>query len=214
MTKESGIITDFDNTLVATNSFVEKHLRITCQKIGISVPSHEALRTKFRENPPFEKIFTDLFGDSGKEILIVYRENAMETFYEETPNGNLFVRAMFDQGVPIVIVSNRVNKLEERLVQAGYNPGYFLAILKVESTKPDQKAYNPAIAILEEKEIPKSGIKIFGDHTDDYQACPEDLKPNFIAVLTGLTTAEEFEKAGVANERIWQKLEPQNLLTI
>ena len=150
-----------------------------------------------------------MFGEKAEMILAAYRENAMETPYRETLGGNEFVQTLSGQGVPMVIVSNRVNKLEDRLVQAGYNPKSFLSIIKAEPAKPDQHAYDSAIALLFGKQV-----MIMGDHMDDYLACPDDLRSNFIAVLTGLTTVEEFEKAGVAPDNIWQKLEAQSLLAI
>lgn len=214
MTKEDGIIFDFDNTLVATQDFILTHLEKTCVRLGLTPPALDKIQNKLQQNPPFEKIFTDLFGVDGERILTAYRENAMETPYTETPGGNLFVRTMFDQKVPMVIVSNRVNKLEERLVQAGYNPINFLAILKAEPPKPDRKAYDGAVAKLLENGSERLKITIIGDHADDYLACPGDLRPNFIAVLTGLTKAEEFEKVGVSIKNIWQKLEAQRLSII
>lgn len=211
---ENGIITDFDNTLVATNGFVENHLKKTCQKIGISTPGHETLLAKLKENPPFEKIFTDLFGDNGEAVLAAYRENALETFYAETPGGNIFVLTLSDKGVPIVIVSNRVNKLADRLTQAGYKVTDFLAIIEANPKKPNAGAYDGATDLLTKNGVLRSNISILGDHPEDYLACPEDLKPNFVAVLTGLTTAEEFEKVGVAENKIWQSLKHPNPSTV
>lgn len=201
---KKGLIIDFDNTLVATWDFIFTHLKKTCNRLSVTFPLIEKIQSKLQQNPPFEQIFIDLFGSDGERILVAYRENAMETPYKEIPGGNLFVQTMFAQEVPMIIVSNRVNKLEERLVQAGYDPTNFLAILKAEPAKPDQKAYGEAISKLPNK------ITIIGDHTDDYLACPDNLRLNFIAVTTGLTTAEEFEKIGVKKDKIWQSLKHQN----
>ena len=206
MQKESGIIFDFDNLLVATNQFVIDHLSKTCQKSNMTLPTSEIITAVLKKNLSFENIFTELFGDRGAGILATYRDTAMETPYRATEEGLEFVQGQLALGILMIIVSNRVNKLEERLTQAGYNPKDFLAILKAEPAKPDQKAYDPAIALLQEKEIPKSRIKIFGDHPDDYLACPDDLRTNFVAVTTGLTTREGFIKVGVNEQNIWQSL--------
>lgn len=210
MTKENGIIFDFDNTLVATQDFILTHLEKTCNRLGIDPPALDKIQSKLQQNPPFEKIFTDLFGVDGERILAAYRENAMETPYTETSGGNIFVRTMFDQEVPMVIASNRTKMLAERLVQAGYKLEWFLGIVECDPKKPAVGAYGEAVEILKAPET----IIAIGDHTDDFLACPKDMRTNFVAVTTGLTTKEEFLGAGVDEQNIWPNLKHQNRLVI
>lgn len=208
--KEHGIIIDFDNTLAATNAFIEKHSGQTCKNIGVPAPDHKTLMAKLKENPPFEKIFLDLFGEKGAEILAAYRETAMNTPYQATEGGVEFVKTVFEQGISIVIASNRTRMLSERLEQAEYRKEWFLDIVECDPKKPEVGAYSGSIS----KFNASKEIIIIGDHPDDYLACPDNLRAGFIAVLTGLTTAEEFTKAGVAISNIWQKLDYQKFLAI
>lgn len=208
--KECGVIIDFDNTLAATNAFIEKHLGQTCKNIGVLAPEHEILMAKLKENPPFEKIFLDLFGEKGAEILAAYRETAMNTPYQATEGGVEFVKTVFEQGISIVIASNRTRMLSERLEQAKYRKEWFLDIVECDPKKPEVGAYSGAIS----KFNASKEIIIIGDHPDDYLACPDYLRVSFIALLTGLTTAEEFEQVRVSKDKIWQKLDYQKFLAI
>ena len=210
MTKENGIITDFDNLMVRTHDFIRGHIVTACQRTDVRLPAVDAVNEVLRKNLRFEDIFTQLFGLEAEKVLVSYRVDAAQTPYKAMDGGEEFFSRAHDLAIPVVIVSNRANLLDVRLKQADYNPAWFL-IKEAKPPKPSQEAYSEAIALLEGKGVKRLKITIFGDHPDDYLACPDDLRPNFVAVLTGLTTAEEFEKVGVAKDKIWQKLEAQRL---
>jgi len=77
-----GLITDFDNTLVKTQSFIRRHLLHTVRRLRIKPPSGRKLNSTLRKNLPFEQIFNELFGEKGPKVLESYRQDAMETPYE------------------------------------------------------------------------------------------------------------------------------------
>src|SRR3990172_4068473 len=202
-----GIITDFDNTLVQTQKFIEEHLGKTCRKMQCNEPDPQALQNTLKKNLPFEQIFTELFGEeSGPEVLAAYREDAMDTNFTATPGALELVKAAKQKNVPVLIVSNRTNKLAERLVQAGFAPEDFSKIIEPAIKKPTQGAYTEALAELAAHKIPPQDTLIIGDSLDDYQACPPELKNNFKAVTTGPNSGDEFFKLGVASENVLDSL--------
>ena len=69
---QKGLITDFDNTLVKTIQFVSDHMRETCEALGLECPSQEKLLAILKLNPPFEKIFENLFAERASEVLTKY----------------------------------------------------------------------------------------------------------------------------------------------
>lgn len=213
MSKEitpSGFIIDFDNTLVKTNSFVKAHILKTCIRLNVNPPENTEIENVLRENLPFELIFERLFGAQGGEILATYREDAMNTHYKPTDGGIEFVRDVLARNINIVIVSNRIRKLEKRLTQAGYNPDWISAIITPDFPKPDKNAYHTALEILDNNGAERERIYIIGDSTDDFLSCPNDLKGNFFAVLSGPNTAKHFEKVGLNKKQMVKS--PKELL--
>ena len=199
---QKGLITDFDNTLVKTMLFVSGHMRETCETLGIGCPNQDKLLAILKLNPPFEKIFQDIFAERADEVLAKYRETAMEKPFEPINDGLKTVKRLKQEGISIVIVSNRINKLPERLEQAGYNQNYFLAIVQPKEPKPSKQAYSEAIQTLKQVGVKEKDIFIAGDSLDDYEACPDHLTKRFFALLTGPNTEEEFIEAGVEKDNV------------
>ncbi|KKS97556.1 MAG: hypothetical protein UV74_C0012G0011 [Candidatus Woesebacteria bacterium GW2011_GWB1_43_14] len=211
---QKGLITDFDNILVKTSDFVARHIFHTCDKLKIERPDGETVvDILVRRNPPFDKIFTELFGEQGPKILESYREDALETPYEATEGTVSLVGTLYKNGDRIVIVSNRTNKLQERLVQAGYNPKWFLAIIQPEVPKPDKEAYTGAIKLLHGQGVDRQYIYIIGDSIDDLEACPSDLVDNFYALTQDPKLIEMFERAGVKRTNIVDSFQNLPFLT-
>ena len=201
--KASGITSDVDNTLLATNSFVKDHITRTCKRIGIVIPSAEKISKVQKKNPAFEEIFIELFGKAkGKKVLKAYRETAPTLNYSPTPKAIEFIEKTDQLNIPVVIVTNRTKMIAERLEQAGFDANSFEDITSLDVPKPDQHAYDSAIASLNKLGSKRETILFLGDHPHDFLAVPEDLKSNFYAVLTGLNEAVEFEKLGLPAENI------------
>lgn len=203
---KTGIITDFDNVLVKTSDFIFRHLEKTCERLKRTPPDRQKVITALKTNARFEELFNMLFGQDGPEVLGAYREDAMLTPYEASKGAVEFVKELRRKMIPIVIVSNRINKLEDRLLQAGFEVGDFAAILQAEPAKPDKQAYNGAIEFLKNLDIDRPNFVVTGDHPDDYLACPAEIAGQFTAVLTGLSTRAEFVNLGVATDMIFESL--------
>lgn len=205
-----GLITDFDNTLVDTKSFIVRHLTHTCQRLQIEAPSEDKILEILKNNPPFEEIFNILFNKEAFGVLTAYREDAMQTPYKAVEGALELVNSLQQKDAKIVIVSNRTNKLSERLAQASFDPDKFLAIIQPTVPKPDPKAYTEALEVLEKSGVDLKNIYILGDSLDDFSACPVNLRVNFFAVVSGPNSAEEFVSLGLTTRQILNT--PQDLL--
>lgn len=199
---KKGLITDFDNTLVKTQDFILRHLAHTCKKVGIETPPQETIVEVLRKNLPFEEIFNSLFDKEGSKVLAAYREDAMETQYEAMDGALELIESLYQSEARIVIVSNRTNKLPERLGQAKFEPSHFLGIIQPTSPKPSKDAYNEALLILEKAGVARGDVYILGDSLDDFMACQDDLKQHFYALTSNAIQNEMFLSAGVSKEHI------------
>lgn len=196
-----GLIADFDNTFVRTYTFVTDHLIATCRRIQVTAPSKIEILEILKANPKFEKIFETFFAEKWESVLTAYRETAMDTPYKPIDGGHEAVEKLRKAGVQIIIVSNRVNKLSERLAQARYNPEDF-AIIQPEFPKPNKAAYKEALEGLAKQGVKRENTYIVGDSLDDFLACPEDLEGHFFAVTTGLNSRDEFLHIKVKEDNI------------
>lgn len=208
--QKKGLITDFDNTLVKTRDFILRHLLHTCARLNIKTPSEENIEGILKKNPPFEEIFTSLFAEEGQNVLAAYRQDAMETPYGAIDGALELVDTLQQREATIVIVSNRTNKLAERLEQAKFNPSYFSAIIQPAEPKPSQNAYKEALDLLAENGVARNNVYVLGDSIDDYQACPADVRANFYAVLAGPNTKQDLVAAGINEEQLLNS--PKDLL--
>ena len=201
-----GLIADFDNTLVKTQSFIRRHLLHTLRRLKIKPPSGRKLNDTLRKNLPFEQIFNELFGEKGPKVLESYREDAMETPYEAMAGAVSVVKKFVKNGNKVVIVSNRANKLEERLTQAKFDPKWFLAIIQPSHSKPDKRAYDEALKILAKEKIDRKNIFVLGDSPDDFIACRKGLRNGFYALTRDLELSRKFKKARLPKTHIVSSL--------
>ncbi|OGV89973.1 hypothetical protein A2Z41_03025 [Microgenomates group bacterium RBG_19FT_COMBO_39_10] len=206
--KPSGIISDVDNTIIATSSFFKEHINRTCQRLKIMIPSADEITKVLRTNPAFEDVFNQLFGEAkGPEVLEAYREDAPQYDYQPTARAVEFISLTDELKIPVVIVTNRVRMIEDRLKQAGFTPESFEDIVSLDFPKPDQHAYDSAIRSLINLGAKREKIVFIGDHPDDFLAVPDDLRKNFYAVLSGLSESQEFEELGLPPNNILSNLE-------
>lgn len=219
--KYKAVIYDLDNTLLSTNTFVFELIKKTAQEvaknISFEIPSDSFIKSIQKENLPFEEIFTKLFPNPigyynaeplANLILARYRSTAKDLHFESTPQGNNVVKQLKQEGIIQGIVTNRVKMAQERLNQAGYIvPFEFLtAPQREEDRKPNPAVFREPFEILKIKGIGIKEIVSVGDHLDDFAAC-KNAGIRFCAVLTGLTTKEEFLAQGLETKDIFENLE-------
>lgn len=214
-----AVIFDMDNTLVATDKFVFDLLKKVAEdlsrKFSFSVPSDDSIAAVQKKNMPFEDIFATLFPDSAgysgeeklwKVILAEYRSRAKNLCFFATPGGVEAVNRLRSAGLSQGIVTNRTKMAEERLKQAGYPKfDFLLAPENHEDRKPSPKIFSGALDWLAKRGIAKDEILSVGEHSDDFNAS-RAAGIDFVAVLTGLTTREEFLSLGLEECNIVQDL--------
>ncbi len=218
--KIRALLFDADNTLFASHKSIKNILRTTIQKlkevgdIHVVEPAELEIDNVLKVNIPFEEIFQRLFpGQYNTKniweiILEKYRELAPEIPYFATPHAVETIKELKKQGFVLGIVTARVNMVDVRLEQCGFNMNDFSFISTPEDQefkKPHPKAFGPALTKLKEMGIQKSEVVMFGDHFDDYfSAKGQGL--NFIAVLQGMISKEEFIAEGLEENLVINNL--------
>jgi adenylosuccinate synthase len=214
-----AIIYDMDNTLIASHRFALLMLKRTMDKVSKVVefkrPSDEEIAAVQKRNPNFEKMFDELFPDPesyfGEEpfsrlMLAKYREDAYKFDMGATKEGVNTFNLMARQGLVQVIVTNRTKMASLRLQQAGYpEVERIFSPPSDAEKKPSPKAFEPALNHLNSLGIAKDEVLSIGDHPDDYLAS-KSAGIDFVAVLTGLNTKEEFESLGLDKGRIIENI--------
>jgi len=194
-----GLISDLDNTLFWSSHYVRSTLVETGAKFGLQIPSEEIVKTAQKKNLPFEKLFDELFGLKGPEVLAQYRTIAKVKPMEPTPYSVKIIEGLYSAGLVIGAVTNRTTMVYERLEQCGFHKDHFAFVHtppSPELAKPHPQAYEKAISELAAKGILESQIAVLGDHPDDYKSA-KARNLHFVGVLTGDTTKEDFLNAGL-----------------
>lgn len=205
-----GVILDIDNTLLATNEFVLRNIKKTMERMNVSgtnLPalSDEQIISILAKNLPFEDIFKNLFTGElngqpmAEAVLKDYRAFAPKENYIATPGALETVSWLNRQEILVALATNRVRLIEERLKQAGFTPDQFICICQPEApelAKPHPKSLETSLNALKSHGVHKDEVIVLGDHSHDYTAANyQGMK--FVAVLQGLTPADEFEKLGL-----------------
>lgn len=200
-----AILFDFDDTLVDTLGFFRHHLHKTL--IEIFGPDYDnkymvTAEELYNNNLPFDEIFFQTFGEDTEKFLQRYREISLNRKYQARAGMLNFVKALADQSVFLMILSNRTRLIKYRLTQAGYDPNQF-RIFHAEKKKPHPLAYVEVIDNLKYLGISAKETIIIGNHPDDYDALPDDYKTEsiFIALPTNDQTKEAFLKMAENNHQ-------------
>jgi len=216
-----AVIFDIDNTLLnqkkAFSDTLSRAVEDLLQKETINLfrPSKEHLYEVVSQNLHFEDMFKELFpGDAvGRPLYEVvlekYREIAPTVRYEATPGACETLRKFQESGMVMGLVTNRVNKVKERMTEAGFDMNDFAFIYtpsEKQFAKPHPRAFEPALEDLKRKGIRPEQVVMFGDHTDDYySAFYQNI--NFVAVVQGHITRDEFRSVGIEDSLILDSLE-------
>ncbi len=204
-----AVIFDFDDTLVDTEAFFLRHLiKTLTETYGPDYDKNliESAKEAWAKNLGFEDIFQATFGQEWEKILENYRADALETKY--TPRAEMleYVTQLKNEGVKLYILSNRTRMLDVRLIQAGFDPNDF-QIYEAVNKKPNPLAYSEVLKDIEDQNIEKEEVLIYGNHIDDYNALPDEWKHSFRALPKSQDMFDEFRK--LYEE---EKVEKENIL--
>lgn len=205
LTNKKAIIYDLDNTLVATDAYVQEHLLETIQLLGLPGVSSSLIAQVQKRNLPFEDLFKELFSDKAELVLSEYRKTAVSKPYFSTKGAADLVKKFQEQNLVQGVLTNRTKLAAERLGQAGFSSFAFILSPAPEFRKPHPQAFSPAIQWLNDHGIKLNEAITFGDHLDDYLSA-KSAGIDFCALLTGQTTREEFVSAGLPENKIFEDM--------
>lgn len=200
------VIFDCDNTLINTNKFVRKCIKLTCSALD-----HQYEKTlvieKQNKNLPFQNLIFEIFQGKGELAFTTYRSIAdrPDLSYTECSGAGDVVSFFREKNITQMILTNRANKISQRLREAKIDDATFKKIITPQETKPSVQAYDEVKLILDEDQLDKSSVISIGDHLHDYEsASKNDIA--FFAVLTGTSTKEEFIYRGLPENYIFNDM--------
>ncbi len=191
-----AIVFDFDLTLADSRpGFVAAH-HFATQALGLPEPTRAAIGRSI--GTPLEKVvplwFPTLDGAAVAEYIRVYREQADEVMATLTlmlPGAVATIQRLSEIGIPTAIVSQKLRHLIIAVLEREGIADCFDLVLggqDVPDFKPDPGGLLLALERLEVE--PADGLYV-GDTTIDAEAASRGGIP-FVAVLTGVTTHDEF----------------------
>jgi len=190
MHKPEAIIFDWDNTLVDTNPHIEYARNTTFNKFKTT----ESVAHEIMSSTPSKQAFFAQFGDKKEESLLFFYEaykastiNGVEPITEALA----LILAIKEAGIPMVVVSNKLNTLLNREISfLGWND-HFEAIVGAKDTPYDKPFPHPVNLALSKINIEASNkVWFIGDSTIDIQCA---LNTNCFPILFG--DKSEFDAA-------------------
>ena len=200
-----AVVFDFDDTLVKTTDFVNKHLIRVIERY----PKKQQLKTDERKiweekirkltdkNIGFTEIFDTLFDkEEAENFLADYRKDAQEYNYEPIEGALEFVEDFKKRNAKLYILSNRTNILPFRATQAGFNPYDFEIYSAPEGhSKPDPISYSPILEQIENEGLKNEEVLFIGNHIDDYKGLPDEWRKRFRAIPDNKDQKTDFIQA-------------------
>ena len=207
--KDRVIIFDIDDTLVQT---------INCKWLALKQTARKYYQLEVTDSHikiywglPFEKMVLGVFSeiDSFETIKKHYLEIS-ESFPMQPQEGAVSTIAKLKENFVIcALTASSRSVILQDLIDAGFNLEDFYTIQTAEDTdfhKPDPRVFLPTLAKLEKIKISSDKITYVGDSVKDYLAACK-IHINFIGVLSGLTSREEFLDSGTHSSNIIERLE-------
>lgn len=221
MNSVKAIIFDWDNTIV--NSFdclVVFHLEVG-QKLGWPPVTIEQIRAAWSK--PFEELIQALWPTyDSKQFDMAYREYILNQTIPEISGAVTAITQLKHTFLLSIVTGAPRYEVEHFLRHIGLNEIDFFMIQasgEAKYHKPDPRVFAQLITRLHKRNINEDEILYVGDSTSDFYAA-RDANLQFIGVLTGSTTRQQFRSAGVDDMMILtsiaklpKKLVRQHILT-
>lgn len=198
--KYKAIIFDFDDTLV--ESRLQKwaqHKHVAKNFYDIDLIDEEI---QAHWGKPMNELITILYKNSDSvENMNIALNLTTKDFLKELFEGSTeMITALVDQRVEVGIVSAaNTNHIMEDLIRFNFPYDKFFAIQgsdKVSVHKPDPRVFDQLLQVLSDKGIQKNEVLYVGDSLDDFQAA-RGAGIDFVGVVTGLYSMEDFKNKGV-----------------
>lgn len=209
-----AIVFDIDDTLVQTIKCKWLALKATAKKYYNLEVTDKKIK-KFW-GTPFPVMLSGIFSniDDVETIKKHYIETSKQFPMVAHPETVEVVDKLKESYHLAALTSSSRHVILKDLKDSGFNIKDFYFIQTVEDTpyhKPNPKVFKPVLTKLRKLHILYANIVYVGDSLRDFEAS-QKTGINFIAITSGLTKQEEFEKAGVPKKYILKDL--TNLIQI
>lgn len=210
--KPRAIILDWDDTVVATfNGVLDLHQKFAANR-GEVIDLE--LRLKKAWGKPLKEIFAELHPNDKWEIIErEYFDFVEQVDYTGQPFGYALeaLKKLKSQGLLLGVVTSSPRKGLDRTLTR-YIPDsseLFEFIYSGDEClhhKPDARVFDLAFRDLERLGIKAGEVYFVGDGMSDYLAA-KARRIKFIGLLSGFTTQEQFQEAGLKESQILPSLE-------
>jgi len=203
-----AVVSDWDDTKVATFSWALHFHQEFARRHSLPVPSEENLRALWGE--PWIQVVQRLHSThQDPEELVAAIRNFRKVYtipHEPFPTTKAAVLTLRNMRLTQGIISSGprasiLRTLEEHLHLPDDTYHFVHGSENSSHHKPDPRVFTPALERLHEVGIDTREMVYVGDHLKDTQASAA-LGIVFIAVTTGITTEEDFCQEGVPSARI------------
>lgn len=195
-----AIFLDVDGTLIDSAGQLFDDCRRAAEKLGLKIPSDEDFSAVWAS--PWPQFVNALWPDFDFDA---FNEQFEEGPAEALSGAREIVSWLRERQFFLALISNRARaSLSSRMEQVEMPLelfDYVQAVDDYEFIKPDPRVFNHALSLLSGKGISASKAIFVGDALSDCEAAM-GAGIIFIAVLTGVTTREQFIAAGLAEEFI------------
>ena len=203
-----AVIFDIDDTLVQTMQCKWQALKATAKKYYNLEITDGQIR-KFW-GTPFHSMLPNIFSNIDSYEIIKKHDVKMSIDYPMRAHKGAIdtIKKLREHYLIAALTSSSKSLIFKDLQDAKFDLNDFYFIQTAEDTschKPDPKVFIPIEEKLKNKGISPKSIVYVGDGPRDHEAA-KNAGFHFIAVTTGLTTADMFEKAGVKSTLIISNL--------
>jgi phosphoglycolate phosphatase-like HAD superfamily hydrolase len=195
----SGVIFDFDGTLVDASQAICVSFNTVLRKQGIPVMGDDEVRAMIGR--PLREMFSTVFPDADREEIAGYVQAYRQVFHPISPSlsrplpGALeLLRELFGV-VKTGIVTSRSSYGAVRILEGWNMAGYISTVVGIEDVSRPKPHPEPVLLALSRLQLhPESSIMI-GDTTDDVYAA-KGAGLTAIGITTGVQTKEQLKLAG------------------
>lgn len=209
--KDKQIITlDWDGTSINSTEIGFIKLEAALKELNLVCPPREFLRKHWgMEVSQLYKLILNEIGNHGytcNELAYVYENNKKE--YPDLKNVELTLNQLKSFGYKIALITSRKYKSWLECCRlSNFNPKTFdfiQTIYHCNHQKPSGRVFGPLINWARRHDLGPEHIVYFGDTIAyDYQATLNCEPPiDFIGIVSGVNTKEEFIQAGLSPDRI------------
>lgn len=198
MSKYKAVIFDFDDTLVESREIKWAHHRYVAKKFYNIDLSDETFLKHWGK--PLHTLMAELYQHSDTpENMMKNVLSVREKFLKKVYDGSIeVVEEIINRGIRVGVLSATSSKfLLDDLTRQGFpvKEMWTQGSNDTEVHKPNGEVFRPMFDKLKEYNIEKKDIVYVGDSLIDLEAT-ERAGIGFIAITTGLYSAEDFKKNG------------------